>query len=169
MISFLAVHHQKANHHCPLYLTMLNWDKEEVKPHEDNFHWVEIGIRRIYIEDDVYFFWKAWEQLLHQLKLEYESSGKGFWCNRRAILCNAKYLTIVVPKAHPNYVIGFYIAEKSKKSQHMKITFFQSFVERRGYGSMMANHILKSGESVVADDILPESLGFWEKMGIQTT
>lgn len=104
-----------------------------------------------------------------QLNLEYDSSGKGFWCNRRAILCNAKYLTIVVPKAYPTYVIGFYITKFSNKSQLLKITYFQSLVERRGYGSMMVDHILDLGKSTVADHILPESLEFWKKMGIQTT
>lgn len=153
----------------PSYLTMLNWDNEEFEPDEDNFHWVQIGLPKIYIKNDVYFFWKAWEQLLHQLKLEYDSTGKGFWCNRRAILCNAKYLTIVVPKAHPTYVIEFYITKFSKRSQLLKITYFQSFVERRGYRSMMVDHILDLGKSTVADDILPESLEFWKKMGIQTT
>lgn len=143
-------------------MAAVDWDSECFEPHEKNFDWVRLK------KGPPDTCWKLWKQLLLQLKSLYKKNGYGFWCNRRLLMCCANHLTVVIPKNAPHFVVGFFVAEKKEVLPgRILVSFFQSFIERRGYGRMMVDHLRKNDYQIVLDSPMPESIGFWERCKVR--
>lgn len=146
---------------------------ESLLPNKDHFYWVHIGINNRYKNYETNLEWKVWKQLLRQLKDEYIRTCGGFWCNRSLLLKNIKNMVIIVPKTHPKYVIGFYISKISGIESDINITstisFFQSFIEGKGFGRMMVEYIRNEYRNVkvIVEEPLYEAIPFWKHLDVE--
>lgn len=94
-------------------------------------------------------------------KLEAQSMEKKFcfWFSRNIILRHVNELVIVIDKN--NEIVAFYIIREGGE-----IEFLEVFEPGNGVGRKIIERELSKGKHLFVAVALPESTGFWNRMGI---
>lgn len=108
-----------------------------------------------------YNYWAVFHKLFRLLKRRYNNGEVSFWRNRQQIAFNGR-LIVVREKRRGSKIVGFMSIDEVSAD----IYYMQSFVEHRGYGTMMLQWLFErfSWDVVQVHDPLPEAEYFWRKM-----